>query len=115
MIYRGVCVNNVDPEGLMRITATVPQILGEAVSAWAWPCVPPGWPFVLQNHTGHSAGSHAQYTGDGSHAHTHTTIEAGKEHKATYPVPSPGDGVWIMFEGNDIEHPIWLGTWMRKV
>lgn len=44
-MYQGICVNNVDPEGLNRITATVPQVFGNDTTAtdWAWPCFPPGW------------------------------------------------------------------------
>lgn len=27
-------------------------------------------------------------------------------------VPAVGDGVWVAFEAGDIDHPLWLGTWM---
>lgn len=37
-IYRGQCVDTADPDGLGRIRAVVPQVLGEAVSNWASPC-----------------------------------------------------------------------------
>jgi hypothetical protein len=36
-VYRGVCVNNKDPEGHRRIKLTVPQLTDGAVSNWAWP------------------------------------------------------------------------------
>ena len=39
-IYRGVCVGNDDPENKNRIRAKIPQILGDAISDWAWPCLP---------------------------------------------------------------------------
>jgi hypothetical protein len=39
-IYDGVVVNNVDPTGQQRITVYVPQVLGQAESAWARPSVP---------------------------------------------------------------------------
>lgn len=39
-IYRGVVVDNNDPKKLNRITAMVPQVLGEGVTEWAWPCLP---------------------------------------------------------------------------
>lgn len=26
-------------------------------------------------------------------------------------LPSPNTGVWIAFEGGDVDHPIWLGVW----
>jgi len=35
-------MNNEDPEGLMRIKALVPDVLGEQETTWAAPCVPPG-------------------------------------------------------------------------
>jgi hypothetical protein len=39
-IYRAVCVDNQDPIEKNRIKVKVPQILGEAISDWAWPCLP---------------------------------------------------------------------------
>lgn len=38
--YRGVVVNNVDPMQKGRIQVQVPDVLGEALSSWAMPCVP---------------------------------------------------------------------------
>jgi hypothetical protein len=26
-------------------------------------------------------------------------------------IPTPGMGVWIMFEGSDINYPVYMGTW----
>lgn len=37
--YRGKVVDNEDPERLGRITATVPTVLGDQTSGWAFPCV----------------------------------------------------------------------------
>jgi hypothetical protein len=28
--------------------------------------------------------------------------------------PSPGQGVWIMFEGGDINYPVWMGMWQGE-
>jgi uncharacterized protein involved in type VI secretion and phage assembly len=39
-IYRGTVVNNIDPLGLARIMATVPDVGGITPSTWAMPCVP---------------------------------------------------------------------------
>lgn len=39
-VYRAVCVDNEDPIEKNRIKVKVPQILGEAISDWAWPCLP---------------------------------------------------------------------------
>ncbi|HYY42592.1 MAG TPA: phage baseplate assembly protein V, partial [Pyrinomonadaceae bacterium] len=38
--YRGVVLNVDDPEQMGRIQARVPEVLQEASSAWAVPCVP---------------------------------------------------------------------------
>ncbi len=38
--YRGIVVNNQDPQNLGRIQATVPEVLGEVISGWADPCAP---------------------------------------------------------------------------
>jgi hypothetical protein len=38
-IYRGVVVDTADPDNRGRITLQVPQILGTAVTGWAWPII----------------------------------------------------------------------------
>lgn len=38
--YRGMVVNNIDPEGRGRILVQVPDVLGMGVSSWAMPCLP---------------------------------------------------------------------------
>ena len=40
--YRGTVMNNIDPEGLGRIQATVPGVPGldKSPTTWAYPCVP---------------------------------------------------------------------------
>lgn len=38
--YRGLVVNNMDPNNLGRIQAMVPEVLGEIPSGWAVPCAP---------------------------------------------------------------------------
>jgi len=35
-VYRGLVVDSTDPQGLLRIKLRVPQILGPAVTSWAW-------------------------------------------------------------------------------
>ena len=38
--YRGLVVNNIDPEQIARVMVQVPDVLGETFSSWAMPCVP---------------------------------------------------------------------------
>ena len=38
--YRGLVRDNEDPDGLGRIRAEVPAVLGEVLTPWAMPCVP---------------------------------------------------------------------------
>jgi uncharacterized protein involved in type VI secretion and phage assembly len=38
--YRGTVVSNVDPEQRGRLTAQVPDVLGDTPSTWAMPCFP---------------------------------------------------------------------------
>lgn len=38
--YRGIAIDNVDPLMLGRLQVSVPQVLGEVLTAWAMPCVP---------------------------------------------------------------------------
>lgn len=44
--YRGIVQDNDDPEGLGRVRALVPGVLGEQVSPWALPCAPNAGPGV---------------------------------------------------------------------
>lgn len=38
--YRGLVINNIDPEQIGRVLVQVPDVLGETPSSWAMPCVP---------------------------------------------------------------------------
>ncbi|GII88904.1 baseplate assembly protein [Sphaerisporangium siamense] len=42
--YRGTVVNNADPLRQGRIQVRVPDVLGEATSSWAMPCLPVAGP-----------------------------------------------------------------------
>lgn len=86
-IYRAVCMDNVDPLEKNRIKVQVPQVLGQSISDWAWPCLP-----VLSNanhpdhkkhlasevaalllgHGDHSVSISGTTAGGGSPSHTHT-------------------------------------------
>lgn len=39
-VYRGICVDNQDPDSAKRIRLKVPQVLSTNVSNWAYPCLP---------------------------------------------------------------------------
>ncbi len=39
--YRGVVVDNADPQGRGRVRVNVPDVLGATVSLWAEACLPP--------------------------------------------------------------------------
>jgi hypothetical protein len=38
--YRGLVINNIDPEQIGRVLVQVPDVLGIIPSSWAMPCVP---------------------------------------------------------------------------
>jgi hypothetical protein len=38
--YRGLVIDNVDPQQIGRVLLQVPDVLGETPSSWAMPCVP---------------------------------------------------------------------------
>lgn len=87
-IYRGTVTNLADPQSLWRIKAKVPQVLGAGETDWALPCYPPGG------------------FGGGTVTYDGTVVQPDISD-----VLSPGQGVWIMFEGGDLSHAVWLGTW----
>jgi len=72
--YRGVVLNNIDPEQRGRLLIQVPDVLGLSISSWALPCMPL------------------------------SGMQMG-----TYFVPLIGAGVWVEFEGGDVDFPIWTG------
>lgn len=39
-LYRGIVVDTDDPEGLLRVRASVPQLYGQGRSDWMWPSIP---------------------------------------------------------------------------
>ena len=87
-VYRGVCVENNDPENKNRIKLKVPQILGDSLSDWASPVMPVTNNANHPDHKKHLASevaallnahaTHATHSGTwttssgGSPAHTHT-------------------------------------------
>lgn len=80
-IYRGTCYDNSDPERRGRLRALVPQLLGQTPLDWAWPVRRPGEENFTYDQSGYM-----------------------------FEVPV-GTGLWVMFEGGDIDYPVWIGTW----
>ena len=90
-VYRGICKSNRDPEQRLRIKVAVPQLMGGTeLGDWAEACLPPGW----------SAGL----------VKDHGTPDGVLKHALQRKVPVPGQTVWVMFEGGDIDHPVWMGV-----
>jgi hypothetical protein len=104
-IYRGICIDNDDPDKLNRITLQVPQLLGQQVTNWALPCTPVTDNANHPDHKKHLASevaallqAHANHTdsittgsgGSPSHTHpitlslAHTNNHAGKTPDSTY-------------------------------
>lgn len=106
-LFKGIVSNNTDPEGLYRIKAICPQVFGDSTTEtdWAWPVVMPGW----TSQTSAMVKEHRTcvvYSGGGL-----GTSYLDTTHVLDFPTPNPGHGVWLAFEGGDIEYPMWLGVW----
>lgn len=118
-LYRGVCVDDKDPEKINRVTLKVPQLFGEEVTDWAWPCVAPGWKNgVVKPHANHvfTDNNNGQFaSGDSTETlvHTNNVLPAGADpggHVLHQGAPKPGEGVWVMFEAGNPEYPVWMGV-----
>jgi hypothetical protein len=84
-LYRGICVDNQDPDNAKRIRLKVPQVLSTNVSNWAYPCLPvtsnadhpdhlphlaSEVAALLNTHTTHSATITSGSGGSPSHTHS---------------------------------------------
>jgi hypothetical protein len=87
--YRGVVVDNADPDQLGRLRLMVPSLFGGSanpqpsdpfVTDWAWPCVPFG----------------------------------GTAEQGFFFVPEVGAKVWVEFEEGDLDCPLWVGCFWSK-
>ena len=89
--YRGVVVDNKDPEQLGRVRLMVPSVFGGVtdrdpttddpfVTDWAWPCVPCG----------------------------------GKANQGFFFIPDALAKVWVEFEEGNLDCPLWVGTFWAK-
>jgi uncharacterized protein involved in type VI secretion and phage assembly len=82
--YRGFVVDNADPEKLGRLTLKVPNLLSKPGND-----VVTGW-----------ATPCVPYGGDANLGFLF--------------IPEVGAGVWVEFEGGDLEFPVWVGTFWSK-
>ena len=79
--YRGIVVDNDDPDRLGRLKLQVPSLLGQdVVTGWATPCAPFG----------------------------------GAADQGFLFIPDLKAGVWVEFEGGDLECPIWVGAYWSE-
>lgn len=107
-VYRGI-VLSADPVSL-RVKCTVPSVtLQQVVEAEA--CIPPGWHDqlrdLLQDHPDHMASDPQGGTDaiNPNHGSAHP-------HRLTTTTPRPGiEGVWVMYEAGEVEHPVWVGCY----
>lgn len=108
-LYRGVVLSA--NATTLEVKCRVPSVtLNKIVTAAA--CLPPGWHDkdrdLHQDHPDHS--DHVDPQG-GNLGHT-PNHGAAHAHRLITTVPRPGiEGVWVMYEAGEPEHPVWIGTY----
>jgi hypothetical protein len=78
--YRGIVINNVDPNRMGRLQVSCVPVLGLNIGAWAMPCVP-------------FAGASLP----------------DRQPEGFLMLPSIGSNVWVEFEQGNPDLPIWSG------
>lgn len=118
-IYRGVVVDTNDPNDAGRIRLQVPQILGNAVTNWAWPIigvpenkkVPYGSFYDYTNQYSGSKTATANTTAGGSVANTPIAMRLNTTDATTtqYTFVDGGDNTQITFQKAGIYNFQWSG------
>jgi hypothetical protein len=112
-LYRGV-VLSVNPTTL-DVKCRVPSVtLHKIVTAVA--CLPPGWHDknrdLLQDHPDHGDHVFTDPQGGSEDLVHNPNHGSAHPHRLTTVTPRPGiEGVWVMYEGGEPEHPVWIGTY----
>lgn len=108
-LYRGLVFANNDPEKRGRIRVKIPALLADQVTGWVMPCVDFGHPFTESNHA--LLDLDDAYPTAVTTFRGHTIAAETHHHQTRFVVPPVNKPVWIMFEGGNINHPVWMGTW----
>lgn len=90
-LYRGVVLDNNDDKKLCRLRVSIPQVYGPEAKISELPWANPCFPFV------------------GGNAKDNDEVLA--PHGMIY-IPTVKSTVWVMFEGGNINFPVWIGTWI---
>lgn len=141
--YRGIVEVGLDPEKKGRIKVKVPSLFGyETLEHWAYPVLPAqfvgfdlddgGLQLDIQELILHELAKHVvvgipvvhpkwathawTIQANNDYASGHYTREKlpeiiGVDPKHWY-VPK-GTGVWVEFEGGDLDKPLWVGYWWK--
>lgn len=108
-IYRATVYDIADPESRGRIRVRLPLKLGTEVSDWAEPCFVPNWRSgVLKGHSNHNFTD--VNDGDASSGPVAQSLAHNHNHELITLTPAVGSQVWVMFQGGDIDYPVWMGT-----
>lgn len=83
--HRGIVTNVSDPEGRNRVKCKIPDLLGPDIeSAWCEPCIP----YLF-----------------------YVNPETGQPLPCGFYLPQVGQAVWIAFENDNTNRPVYMGTW----
>jgi hypothetical protein len=111
-IYRGVCVDNEDPESLNRIRLKVPQVLYTNVTNWAYPCLPVVTNSEHPDHIAHTAAQVAALLTNHSTTITSSSVNDGgmgassHSHTVTLNLAHVGNSGTLTHAHTDVVDPL---------